>query len=82
MKPKFHFIPIEFVPGEFQTFPVKIRVSRTEAIAKGDQIEVSAIAQQAGFGIPVFFTRKVFDTCIVRPEGVKAQARSSGFWTS
>ncbi len=53
---------------------------RAEALSDGQQVDVSEIAREAGIRFPVFFTRAVFDTYVVVPEGVIGQDESGRLW--
>ena len=49
------------------------RYTRAQAIADGEQIEVTKVAQEVGIRFPVFITRAVFENYVAVPEGVTAQ---------
>lgn len=47
--------------------------TRTQAVADGNQIEVTKTAREAGIKFPVFLTRNVFEACVTIPPGVAGQ---------
>ena len=57
-------------PGNATAFgPVIFAYTRAQAIADGILVDVSEIAREAGFKIPVAVTRAVWDRLISLPEG-------------
>jgi hypothetical protein len=82
-------IPIQFI----ETQPVAIHsqsksafgevissYSRSQAVADGEQIDVSKTAQEAGFRLPVLLTRAVFDNYVALPQGVEGQSEAGRLW--
>ena len=47
--------------------------TRAQAVADGEQVEVTRTAAEAGIRFPVFLTRSVFDTYVAVPPGVTGQ---------
>lgn len=60
--------------------PVIFTYSRKEALADGFQIDVSRMATEAGFKVPVFMTLGVFDNHVRVPEGVTGQDEAGRLW--
>jgi hypothetical protein len=60
--------------------PVVFTYSRKDALADGFQVDVSAMAKEAGFSVPVFMTLGVFSTCVQVPQGVTGQDESGRLW--
>jgi hypothetical protein len=54
--------------------------SRSQAVADGEQIEVSKVAAEAGIRFPVFLTRAVYDAYVTLPPGVEAQDEAGRLW--
>ena len=54
--------------------------TRSQAVADGMQVEVSATAQEAGIRFPVFLTRAVYDAYVTVPPGVTAQDEAGRLW--
>lgn len=54
--------------------------SRREALADGNQVEVSATAKEAGLKFPVFLTRAVYDQYVTVPEGLSDQDEAGRLW--
>ena len=54
--------------------------TRAEALADGEQIDVSTIAREAGIRFPVFLTRAVFDAYVTVPPGVDGQDEPGRLW--
>jgi hypothetical protein len=50
------------------------------ALADGVQVDVSKMAQEAGFKIPVFMTDTVFNEYVKVPEGVEMQDEEGRLW--
>lgn len=46
--------------------------TRAQAVANGEQVEVSSIASQASIPFPVFLTRRVFDAYVTLPPNGRA----------
>jgi hypothetical protein len=66
--------------GETDFGPVLYAYTRKEALADGFQVDVSAVAKEAGFRIPVFMTSSVFDSFVEVPEGVEGQDEQGRLW--
>jgi hypothetical protein len=47
--------------------------TRSQAVADGEQVEVSKLAAEAGIRFPVFLTRGVYEQFVIVPEGVEGQ---------
>ena len=54
--------------------------TRSQAVADGEQIEVTKTAQEAGIMFPVFLTRAVFESYVTVPEGVTGQDAAGRLW--
>jgi hypothetical protein len=54
--------------------------TRAQALADGEQVEVSKTAREAGIVFPVFLTRAVFDSYVAVPEGVEGQDEAGRLW--
>lgn len=54
--------------------------TRKQALADGEQIDVSPIAKEAGLILPVFITRAVYENFVRVPDGVEAQDESGRLW--
>jgi hypothetical protein len=57
----------------FAGAPVIYAYTRKDALADGGQVDVSAVAREAGLKFPVFLTRAVWERYVRVPEGVRAQ---------
>jgi hypothetical protein len=68
------------LPEAMDFGPVIYAYSRKQALADGVQVDVSTVAKEAGFRIPVFMTDTVFNTYVKVPEGVAAQDESGRLW--
>lgn len=60
--------------------PVIYAYTRSQAVADGEQVEVTKTAQEAGIRFPVFLTRSVFDACVAVPPGVTGQDEAGRLW--
>jgi hypothetical protein len=60
--------------------PVVYAYTRKQAVADGQQVEVSTLATEAGIRFPVFLTRTVFDQFVTVPEGVEGQDETGRLW--
>jgi len=82
-------IPIEFI----ETQPIEIPMntnpdfgpiiyaySRKQALADGEQIDVSTTAKEAGIRFPMFITRAVFDNYVTVPADVQGQDEAGRLW--
>ena len=54
--------------------------TRKDALADGDQIDVSTVAREAGLKFPVYLTRAVWENYVRVPEGVQAQDEKGRLW--
>ena len=60
--------------------PVIYSYTRSQAVADGQQVEVTKTAQEAGIRFPVFLTRAVFDAYVTVPPGVTGQDEAGRLW--
>jgi len=60
--------------------PVIYSYTRAQAVADGQQIEVTKMAQEAGIRFPVFFTHAVYDAYVTVPSGVTGQDEAGRTW--
>jgi hypothetical protein len=60
--------------------PVIYTYTRKQAIADGEQIDVSITAKEGGIRFPMFITRAVFENYVVVPEGVSGQDEAGRLW--
>ena len=60
--------------------PVIYSYTRVQALADGEQIEVSKTAAEAGIRFPVFLTRTVYDSFVTVPDGVTSQDEAGRLW--
>jgi hypothetical protein len=54
--------------------------TRSQAVADGEQVEVSRRAAEAGSRFPVFLTRGVYEQFVTVPEGVEGQDETGRLW--
>jgi hypothetical protein len=54
--------------------------TRWQAVADGEQVEVSRRAAEAGIRFPVFLTRGVYEQFVTVPEGVEGQDETGRLW--
>jgi hypothetical protein len=54
--------------------------TRSQAVADGEQVEVSRRASEAGIRFPVFLTRGVYEQFVTVPEGVEGQDETGRLW--
>jgi hypothetical protein len=83
-------VPILFVHFAPKTIPMKNTESlfgeviyaytRKQAIADGEQVDVSSVAREAGIRFPVFITRTVFDAYVTVPPNVSGQDEAGRLW--
>ena len=57
-----------------------ISYTRKQALEDGEQIDVTELAREAGFRIPVFMTRGVWHHYVQVPEGVRHQDEAGRLW--
>ena len=62
--------------------PVIYTYTRAQAVADGEQVEVTKTAQEAGIRFPVFLTRAVYENYVAVPEGVAARTNPAACGTS
>ena len=67
------------IPAALES-PIVFTYSRKDALADGFQMDVSAMAKEAGFTVPVFMTIGVFSTHVEVPEGVSGQDENGRLW--
>ena len=79
--------PLEVIPWKsqrddnpFADAEVLYSYTRKDALADGGQIDVSAVAREAGLKFPVFLTRAVWESYVRVPEGVQAQDEKGRLW--
>ena len=60
--------------------PVIYAYTRAQAVADGQQVEVTKTAQEAGIRFPVFLTRAVYDAYVTVPPGVTGQDEAGRLW--
>jgi hypothetical protein len=61
--------------GAFDGAQVIYAYTNEQAVADGMKVDVTEWAKEAGFKIPVFFTRGVYDLCENIPDGVAEDKR-------
>ncbi len=54
--------------------------TRKQAIADGEQVDVSTVAAEAGIRFPVFMTRTAFDAYVTVPPNVSGQDEAGRLW--
>ena len=54
--------------------------TRTQALADGVQVDVTATAKEAGIKFPTFLTRAVFDAYVAVPPDVTCQDEAGRLW--
>jgi hypothetical protein len=54
--------------------------TRKQAIEDGEQVDVSTTAAEAGIRLPVFLTRRVFDSYVTVPPNVTGQDEAGRLW--
>jgi hypothetical protein len=54
--------------------------TRKQAIADGEQVDVSTVAGEAGIRFPVFITRTAFDAYVTVPPDVSGQDEAGRLW--
>jgi hypothetical protein len=60
--------------------PVIYSYTRKQALADGEQVDVTATAQEAGIRFPVFLTRAVWANYVTVPDGVTGQDERGRLW--
>jgi hypothetical protein len=60
--------------------PIVYSYTRQQAIADGEQVDVSTTASEAGIKFPVYLTRSVWDNYVRVPEGVHCQDAAGRLW--
>lgn len=54
--------------------------TRAQALADGEQVDVSKVAREAGILYPVFITRAVYECFVAVPPGVTRQDEAGRLW--
>src|SRR5438552_2545733 len=54
--------------------------TRKQALADGEQIDVSEVAREAGLKFPVYLTRAVWENYVRVPDGVQCQDEKGRLW--
>jgi len=54
--------------------------TRAQALADGEQVDVSTVAAEAGIRFPVFLTRAVYETYVTVPPQVTGQDEAGRLW--
>jgi hypothetical protein len=54
--------------------------TRAQAVADGEQVDVTRTAAEAGIKFPVFLTQSVFDSFVAVPPGVTGQDEAGRLW--
>jgi hypothetical protein len=54
--------------------------SRRQALADGEQVDVTKLAREIGIGFPVFLTRAVYGRFVAVPEGVESEDETGRLW--
>ena len=68
-------------PNDIEPFgPVIYSYTRAQAVADGEQVEVTKTALEAGIKFPVFLTRAVYDAYVTIPPGVTGQDEAGRLW--
>lgn len=60
--------------------PIVYAYTRSQAVADGEQIDVTKTAHEAGIRFPMFITRAVFENYVAVPEGVTGQDEAGRLW--
>ena len=60
--------------------PVIYSYTRADALADGQQVDVSTTAQEAGIRFPFYITRAVFDAYVTVPPDVTGQDEAGRLW--
>jgi hypothetical protein len=68
------------IPAEIPFGELIFEYSRDQALADGVLVDVSEVAKEAGFRIPVAVTRAVWDTYVAIPEGVRCPDEAGRLW--
>lgn len=67
-------------PENDADFTVIYSYSRAQAIADGVLVDVSGMAKEAGFKLPVALTAAAWETCVRIPDGVTCQDETGRLW--
>jgi hypothetical protein len=72
----------ENTPQSMEEFfgPAIVSITRKQLLAEGAQFDVSEMAKEAGFRIPVFMTDTVYNQYVKVPEGVECQDETGRLW--
>lgn len=68
------------VKGIFDDAEVIHSYTRAEAIADGVLVDVTKLASETGFRLPVALTRAVWERYVVVPDGVSGQDETGRLW--
>ncbi len=82
-KHPFTFYRLHLVNSPEQNTPfgnVIFTYTRAQALADGEQVDVSTTASEAGIRFPVYLTRSVFDQFVTIPPGVECQDEAGRLW--
>jgi hypothetical protein len=60
--------------------PIIYTYTRKQAVADGEQIDVSTTAKESGIRFPMFITRAVFDNYVTVPADVQGQDEAGRLW--
>ena len=60
--------------------PVIYSYTRSQAVADGEQVEVTKTAAEAGIRFPLFLTRSVYDSFVAVPSGITGQDEAGRLW--
>jgi hypothetical protein len=60
--------------------PVIYSYTRADALADGQQVDVTTTAQEAGIRFPFYITRAVFDAYVTVPPDVTGQDEAGRLW--
>jgi hypothetical protein len=67
-------------PTPTEKWDVIYAYTRAQALADGEQVDVSTTATEAGIKFPVFLTRAVWEAYVVVPPGVRCQDEKGRLW--
>ena len=67
-------------PGESPFGKLVYAYTRQQALADGEQIDVSETAREAGIRFPVFLTSAVFNSYVVVPPEAEGQDEAGRLW--
>ena len=64
----------------FEDAEIIYSYTRKQALADGEQIDVSEVAREAGLKFPVYLTRAVWESYVTVPDGVRCQDEKGRLW--